>query len=190
MTAVVYFNGADQEWYRKPWHRISGCGPATAANMLAIYSRKDGSQSGLYAGDSDTFNIKDFIKHMDRVRRYVVPGPFGLTSATAFARFLSSYGDDAKCRLRPEIKKGLATRPEIEDYVKEELLMGKSLAMLILRHRDSAFDDFNWHWMNVTNLDTKAGSMSIGTYGERYEIDIERLLAGTDPLKNIKFVSL
>ena len=170
---TAYF-GADQEWFASKWHRMSGCGPQTAA-QIALYMAAafPDSCASLYRFGYPA-DKKDFAQHMAGVRKFVKPGPMGLTDPIEFANGLLAYAarygaDIIAQQISPKLSAGVAF-----GFFKQALLHGYLPALLLLRNPSPELDDFTWHWMTVTGCDEEKRTLTIATYGKRYEIPFDK----------------
>ena len=66
---------------------------------------------------------------------------------------------------------------EAETFIRKALQKNLPVAYLMLKHKDKALADLNWHWFMVTGYEIREGSMQLyyHTYGEEYMIDFPHL---------------
>ncbi len=169
---TAYF-GADQEWFSSKWHRMSGCGPQTAA-LIALYMAAAFPET---CGSLYRFALPahraDFAGHMSAVRKFVKPGPMGLTDPKVFADGVLAYANccDAQIiaqQISPRLSAGVAF-----GFFKQALLHGYLPALLLLRNPAPELDEFTWHWMAVTGCDDEKRTLTVSTYGKRYELPFD-----------------
>lgn len=173
MDGETAYYGADQEWFSSKWHRMSGCGPQTAA-LLALYMAAAFPQAcaSMYQFELPA-DKKDFAQHMAGVRKFVKPGPMGLTDPNEFAKGVLAYARQCGAeiiaqQISPTLSAGVAF-----DFFKQALRHGYLPALLLLRNPARELSDFTWHWMAVTGCDEEKRTLTISTYGKRYEIPFD-----------------
>jgi hypothetical protein len=164
------YYGADQEWFCSKWHRMSGCGPTTAA-LLLMYTAAAFPEScaALYPYTFPS-KKKEFADYMAQVREVVKPGMMGLTDPKQFARetleFAETHGGGIVAQqIRPQFSTGVAF-----GFFKEAIRHGYLPALLLLRNPAPELDDFTWHWMAVTGCDDETRMLTVSTYGQKHEI--------------------
>jgi hypothetical protein len=178
-TEIMYYGG-NQYWFPSKFHQLSGCGPIAAANITAYLAQTFSDKfSNLYSYEG-VINKKDFVKHMIEIRKYVKPGIFGLTSVQKFSNNVLSYAQSRGVSLIPHIfdKDGASMQAAL-NFIFQALCLKLPVAILVLKHPVKEFKDYVWHWMTITSLslDPKDNKyyISVSTYGERREIDLDLL---------------
>jgi len=168
------YYGADQEWFRTHWERLSGCGPATAA-LMTLYMAAAFPEccAGLYPYALPA-QKDDFAAHMAQVREFVKPGLMELTDPRQFARETLEFaetrgGGIIAQQIHHSLSAGVAF-----GFFRQALRHGYLPALLLLRNPSPELDDFTWHWMAVTGCDDEARTLTVSTYGREYEIAFDR----------------
>lgn len=178
-SETTYYGGS-QYWFPRKIHRLSGCGPVAAANITAYLAQAfPDSYYPLYTYEG-IFKKKDFVKHMVEIRKYVIPGMFGLTSVHQFIKNMMEYSQTRGVSLVPHILDDHATGiQQAVSFIFEALVQRIPVAILVLRHPVKEFADYVWHWMTITclSLDAKDDTyyIVVSTYGERREINFNLL---------------
>ena len=97
------YRGGDQEWYPDLWQRRAGCGPTTAAALLAYLSQTRPALAPLrpLAGGTRT----GFAQYMQALWPYVTPGARGLDKPESLVLGCRSFALSRGCRLEGEILK-------------------------------------------------------------------------------------
>ncbi|GFP76814.1 hypothetical protein [Clostridium fungisolvens] len=171
--------GGSQYWFPKKTHQLSGCGPVAAANITAYLSTLAPDKFSKLYPYKDIINKQDFIDHMIEVRKFVVPGMFGLTSVTQFSDNILAFCESRGVSLVPHILDEQANMQEAMDFILEALHLKLPLAILVLKHPVKELEDYTWHWMTITNLRFEPKNnkyyISVSTYGEFHEIDLDLL---------------
>ncbi|WP_160671454.1 hypothetical protein [Clostridium sp. C8-1-8] len=171
--------GGNQYWFPKKAHQLSGCGPVAAANITAYLSKLAPDKFNNLYPYKDIINKKDFVEHMIEVRKYVIPGMFGLTSVEQFSENVLSFSQSRGVSLVPHILDEQATMDNAIDFIYEALNLKLPIAILILKHPVKELEDYTWHWMTITNLlinpNNNKHYISVSTYGEFHQIDLDLL---------------
>ncbi|MBK1809281.1 hypothetical protein JHL18_01305 [Clostridium sp. YIM B02505] len=171
--------GGSQHWFPKKHHQLSGCGPVAAANITAYLSKLAPDKFSTLYPYKDIINKQDFIEHMIEVRKFVVPGMFGLTSVTQFSDNILAFSESRGVSLVPHILDEQANMQEAMDFILEALHLKLPVAILVLKHPVKELEDYTWHWMTITNLRFDSNNskyyISVSTYGEFHEIDLDLL---------------
>ena len=177
-----YF-GADQEWFSAHWHRISGCGPATAALMTMYMAAAFPDTCAALYRSALPAGKDDFVVHMAEVREYVTPGAMGLTDPKEFAHDVLEFAQHRGVRLvaqqiMPSLSAGVAF-----GFFKQALRHRYLPALLLLRNPSPELDDFTWHWMAAVGCDDEKRTLTVSTYGKRHEIDFDRAWVQNKPYR-------
>ncbi len=165
--------GADQHWYASQRHRMSGCGPTTAALMTMFMAAAYPEQCASLYPHPLPAKRADFAEHMAQVREFVKPGLMGLTDPKEFARGVLAFAEQCGAeilaqQISPKFSKGVAF-----GFFREALRHGYLPALLMLRNPTPELDEFTWHWMAVTGCDDEKRTLTISTYGQRYDLPFD-----------------
>ena len=148
--------GGNQDWYRDPWQRRAGCGPTTAATVLAYLAKAHPALSGLAPQGDPVWT--DFLAYMEELWAYVTPGSRGLDRPEAFTVGCRSFALSRGCVLTEQILEIPAldqgARPTLEAcraFLCAALNAGCPVAFLnfsngTLHNLDS------WHWVPLIAL--------------------------------------
>jgi len=178
-SEISYYGGS-QYWYPKKFNQLSGCGPVAAANITAYLSQTFPHKYNTLYPYKGIINKKDFVEHMVEIRKYVKPGIFGLTSVHQFSDNTLAFAKKKGVTLVPHILDDkTATIQEAITFMTDALSQKLPVAILILKHPLKEFKVYAWHWMTITdlklNLKDNTHYISVSTYGERQEINLELL---------------
>lgn len=152
--AVRY--GFDQEWYRTPWQRCSGCGPTAVANIVYYRSRTRGGT----VPDGRPPLRSDCLAIMEEVWEYVKPTIHGIPSSALLADDVRAYAKAKGPDIRPETLDIPASRPERPEFPRLLSFLGTALS----RDTPAAFLNLNnggekqldsWHWVTIIRLETE-----------------------------------
>ncbi len=167
------FFGADQQWFPKRWHSVSGCGPTTAA-LITMYMAQVFAESCAplypYPFPADK---ADFTAHMSEVRKFVKPGLMGLKSTAAFASGTAAFAKDRGVEIVPQVVQSSLNMQNAFGFIQKALEQRYMPALLILKNPSRELRDFHWHWMAVTGCDTDKQSVLVSTYGKEFELPFE-----------------
>lgn len=169
----VYFGGF-QEWYENEWHRMAGCGPTCAANLMAYLAWTRPGLKALYG--YDTMALPYFKRHMEEIYEYVIPGNMGLNRVEMFTDGIEGYTKSRGVTLIPhvfEVSGNLLKerRPseELASFVKAGLHADCPLAFLNLT-KGRVKNIQGWHWITITKADVEGGKVMACASDEGKEI--------------------
>jgi len=140
--------GCDQDWYGKPWQRLSGCGP-TCASMMALYQ----------VNPSKAPKTMDEAKTtMNAVWHYITPSFGGINRLDRFYNGFSNYLNTLNLphtNHALEIPKQIALRPqltEILDFIMTGLKQDSPIAFLNLNN-GKVHNLEAYHWVLIIGLE-------------------------------------
>ena len=153
--AVSY--GGDQAWYRGEWHRRAGCGPTTAANILAYLALTRPALRALYGFAS--LGKADFTLHMEDIYRFVSPGNRGLNRHEMFTDGVAKFASSRGVSLAPQVfnvvsnmVRSRAPADEMAQFVKKGLEADCPIGFLNLT-KGRVKNLHSWHWITLTAAD-------------------------------------
>ena len=168
-------HGANQYWFRKKIHGLSGCGPATSAVILSYMAQAFPEECSALYEHSTPAKRDEFTKFMQDVREYVKPGAMGLTDYKYFAEATIEYAKTKGVALKWQVVSKELSSGVAFGFIKRAVDERYMPALLILRNPEPELDEFTWHWMAVTGYDDEKNTVFISTYGEEYELDFEKV---------------
>jgi len=176
----ISYYGGNQYWFPKKFNQLSGCGPVVAANITAYLSQTFTDKYNALYPYKGIVNKKDFTMHMVEIRKYVKPGIFGLTSVNKFSDAVLAFSKIRGVSLTSHIlDEKTDSIQEAINFIFEALSQRLPIAILVLKHQNKEFKEYTWHWMTITGLNLNPQSnkcyISVSTYGERREIDLDLL---------------
>ncbi len=140
--------GCDQEWYGKPWQRLSGCGP-TAASMISLYQIHPKKKPKTIEDAKATMNI---------IWNYVTPGFGGINRLDRFYNGYSKYLTSLNIvhfNHALEIPKNIEHRPDLSQvisFIRSGLEDDAPVAFLNLNNGKVHNLDA-YHWVIINGLD-------------------------------------
>jgi hypothetical protein len=169
--------GCDQEWYSKPWQRLSGCGP-TAASMMALYQVHPNPLAK---------SIDEAKAVMNEVWNYVTPGFGGINRLDRFYKGYEKYLSTKNLSHLNhflEIPKAVTQRPALHvvtDFLTEGLSADAPIAFLNLNN-GKVHNLEAYHWVLITGLDISDPTRAMAHIldgGKRLIIDLSLWLETT-----------
>ena len=149
------YRGGDQEWYPDLWQRRAGCGPTTAAALLAYLSQTRPALAPLrpLAGGTRT----GFAQYMQALWPYVTPGARGLDKPESLVLGCRSFALSRGCRLEGEILKIPRRREDrptpaaCRDFLLRAL--DNDCPVAFLNYSNGALPNLDsWHWVPLIAL--------------------------------------
>ena len=160
--------GGSQEWYAERWHRLAGCGPTVAANLI------------WYAAGPDLGET--YLALQQKMFSYVTPGARGVNTSKMFTDGIKNFCTDNGLNFKTnvlEIPQILSKRPEINAanfFIAEALRADSPVAFLNLSN-GTLTNLENWHWVTITAYDDGSSAALICDQGEELTIDFREWLA-------------
>ena len=160
--------GGSQDWYEDRWHKMSGCGPVAASNLVWYMTRPKGGK-------------EQYLLLMREMYTYFVPGMRGINTSTLFSEGIMRYLTKNELRAVPQvldIPLRQRKRPDIDivrDFVLSALHLDAAVALLCLSN-GTVRNLENWHWVTIITLDADTMQAEICDYGKVLEIDISEWL--------------
>ena len=178
-SEISYYGGS-QYWFPKKLNQLSGCGPVAAANITAYLAQAFPDKYSALYPYKGIVNKTDFIEHMVKIRKYVKPGIFGLTSVRQFSDNVLAFSTKQGLSLMPHILDDkAASLQDALNFISKGLSQGLPVAILILKHPVKEFEEYTWHWMTITDLKLNSKEnvyyISVSTYGDHKEINLDLL---------------
>ncbi len=166
--------GGFQEWYAIDWHRMAGCGPTAASNLMAYLAHTRPALKALYGYDS--MSLKNFTRHMDDLYQFVTPGGMGLNKTEMFTggveRFAQSRGLTLKAHVFDVEGNLFRNRPPVTAlaaFVKAGLTADCPIAFLNLS-KGRVKNIQGWHWITLTKAEMDEHTLMVCASDEGHEI--------------------
>jgi hypothetical protein len=138
--------GCNQEWYKKAWKRMAGCGPTAAANIIMYYRKEIGTGKN------------NCVKLMNEMWEYITPTMRGVNTTNVFYKGLVSFADSKGIKLLydavdvPEKKEIRPAFKKIINFIKNSLENDVPLAFLNLCNGEEKLLD-KWHWVTLISIE-------------------------------------
>jgi hypothetical protein len=132
---------------------------------------------GLYPFDPAHVTRDDFISFFEIVFQYIYPGVRGLDSASKFENMLGHYIDAAGVSVHIDGLEGTEPYPVAEQFVLDSIDRGLPVMYLLLRHKDAAFSEYEWHWFTLTGYVREEDGIYVkaATWGREHSLHLGRL---------------
>ena len=166
----IYIGGS-QDWFDKRWHRIAGCGPVAASNLMWYTLRMHGEKSRYEA-------------LMREMYSFMTPGMHGVNKSELFTNAVLRYCAEAGLQINLnvlEIPKAASSRPDIDvvyEFLSKALRSDTPVAFLNLSN-GTVRNLEKWHWVTIIALDEACGLVEVSDYGKKLVIDISEWLKTT-----------
>ena len=160
--------GGSQEWYEKRWHRMSGCGPVAASNLIWHMTGTKGA-------------IVQYRELMLAMFDCVTPGRYGVNTSAIFCDGIARYCAKHGLSFAPhalDVPAPHKKRPSTEtarDFIAAALKGDSPVAFLNLSN-GSLGNLEAWHWVTIIALDTGTMLAEASDYGNKLELDISAWL--------------
>lgn len=168
--------GGSQEWYPGRRHRMSGCGPTAASNLIWYLTRSCADMQPLCdIGNGDQAH---FLALMQEMFTFVTPGIGGVHSSRLFVNGVIRYSEAHGVALTAQvldIPKKRRCRPSLEqmrEFILTALHSDTPVAFLnlsngTLRNLDA------WHWVTILSLEPDTMIAGISDLGRTLDVDLQ-----------------
>ncbi len=147
--------GGNQAWYPKYWARQAGCGPTSAANIMAYLAETRAEYAKLYEQKSRW--REDFVRLMEVLFDYVKPGPMGVNHVDKYISGVHRYAKSRGLFLKSNVLSveresiGNRNKKDLEEFVQKAMEEDAPIAFLNLSRGDE-IQLQNWHWITITSV--------------------------------------
>jgi hypothetical protein len=157
------FFGGNQDWYTAEWSRRAGCGPTSAANILAYLALTRPELKALYG--FETMSLAAFAQHMEDVYKFVTPGRMGLNRTEMFTDGVTSFSRSRGIFLTPHVfdvtsnmVRGRPPSAALAEFVKAGLSSDCPLGFLNLT-KGRVKNLQSWHWITITSASIEENAL-------------------------------
>lgn len=165
--------GGNQEWFIDPMMRLGGCAAETACDSSIWFTLHFGKH--LYPYDIHDLQKKDYRAFGARMKPYLRPRFRGIDRLSiyrdGFGAYLHQHGEDG---IQMEEFPGTMPAEAAFQRIREQIDAELPVPMLMLKHRDPAFEDFVWHWFILAGYDARRMAVKTVTYSEAQWVDFPR----------------
>lgn len=152
VTKQIHY-GTNQDWYRKRWQRMAGCGPSAVTNMIH-YHNSARSSVPVYRG----LTKSECLDLMNEIWNYVTPSLGGVSSTDMMCRGIEKYVKEKQLGLALnfiDIPRKKELRPELQQvlsFLVNALEQDTPIAFLNLEH-GTVYELESWHWVTIISLE-------------------------------------
>ena len=177
ITSQVFFGG-DQGWYAEESARRAGCGPTSAATILAYLALTRPKLRDLYG--AETMSVTAFTRHMEDLYKFVTPRNMGLNRTELFAEGTAAFASSRGISLLPHVfgvvsnmVRNRASTDELANFVRAGLASDCPVGFLNLT-RGRVSNLHSWHWITITAAQIGEGSLmaEASDEGQRMHFDL------------------
>lgn len=179
VDGIEYFGG-NQKWWTDKQLQSGGCGPVSAANILAYLALSNIKYRRLYEGNIKHITINDFLLHMDNVIEFLPPISLnksvssfirnntknipeitlGIPTLRKYINGLINYG----CSKGVQLNCYTLKDKNYKMFIKTALDNNKPIAMLNYYNKNLckvpftspeglfSFQSMNMHWVTITSM--------------------------------------
>ncbi len=167
------YYGGDQNWHTHGMMKLGGCSAVCACEQSIYLSKTFPALRKLYPYDPGHVSKDDFLRFFEIMFRYIYPGIGGLTSVDKFERMFQNYIETTGVCASLEKLDGHAPLSEAKQFVQDAITDGVPVMYLMLKHADPQFDEYEWHWFNLTGYEAQGDKMSVdfATWGTKCRFD-------------------
>ena len=169
--------GGNQSWFRDPVMKIGGCAAAAACDTclnLELYHNK----KGLYPYAATSLNKEDYISFSTTMKPYLRPRIGGITKLKIFVKGFEKY---LKERGHETIKasafEGDRHWMNAAGAIQNQIERGITIPFLLLRHKNSKFRFYTWHWFLIVGYEEIENEFYVktATYGNFHWVSLQEL---------------
>ncbi|HBU13344.1 MAG TPA: hypothetical protein DEB31_11705 [Clostridiales bacterium] len=170
------YYGGDQNWHTHKMMKLGGCSAVCACETCIWLAKTKPSLAGLYPYDTKYISKEDFLRFFETVFQFIHPGIGGLTSVEKFARMLHKYIDTTGVKARTRALGGNMPYAAAREFVRGAIDRGLPVMYLMLKHKDDAFADYEWHWFTLTGYEEVQGGMDVmfATWGKKHSFRLDQ----------------
>ena len=182
MKELEYFQidgaiGWNQNWF-SDWSMYDGGCAAVTACDLCIYLARQNRFSSAYPHDPFKPTKRDYLAFSKIMKPYLRPCPQGIDTLERYLSGLFAYWRDTGVSgLSGKGLAGTASWRQARDLIRRQIDSGMLVPCLLLYHKNSAFQDFQWHWFNLAGYEEFDGEFYVKavTYGSFYWLNLQEL---------------
>ena len=173
-TPDEVFIGGSQHWYDNRYHRMSGCGPTTAANLL-WYLAQSHEWKELYEADEP--GADSYISIHTGMFSCVTPGLMGVNSSAMFVNGIRKYAEAHRLNLRsyvldiPVFFKKRPAEYAVKGFIMKAMRADCPVAFLTLSNGNQKQLE-NWHWVTIIEFDDQSMNVCISDQGRILEVNL------------------
>ncbi len=179
---LLYFTvdgdyGWDQDKFPEFMMRLGGCAIVTACDCC-VYFRAYGGITEICPMDTQKITREGYLSFAGQMKAYLAPRAGGYNTLEMYMEKFGKYLDDVGCRrvgMRP--LHGEQSADEAKAALKGQIDRGLPVPILVLRHRNSLYKDYSWHWFILTGYRSAGNQFQVKavSYGSFVWFDFDDL---------------
>lgn len=169
--------GGNQDWFQNIVMNMGGCAAATACDSC-IYFAKEKGMTHLYPFDVQQLSKEEYTAFAMKMKPYIKPRVSGVKKLSmymeGFERYLADVGGSM---LKMEGFSGQHRWEEAREFIKGQINAGYPVPYLMLKHTNTAYKDFMWHWFLTIGYEENGREfrIAVATYGEKTIFSLQDL---------------
>ena len=145
--------GGNQNWMKSIMMRRGGCGAITASDCSILFAKNQGI-TAVCPFDPEEITKQAYVQFCHQMERYLWPRRHGIDRLEIFLDGYGKYLQDAGVNgITMTGLEGTEPYEAAEAAVIARIDAGLPVPMLLLRHKDRRFKDYNWHWFPLTGYE-------------------------------------
>lgn len=179
---VQGFYGGSQSWFWDPLLKMGGCAAVTACEVSAYLAGTFPDMRSLYPFEIDqskAITKPDFIQFGKLMKPHIPPRAGGVSKLSLYEDGFLSYVKTTGLSLEMDYLEGDEPYEKAEAFLKSKIDLGIAVPFLLLKHKDSEFTDYTWHWFTMTGYEEDIESLDFhaifSTYGKQHKVSFRRL---------------
>lgn len=170
--------GGNQEWFSNFMMRLGGCAAETACDSSVYFAREKGITQA-YPYDAQHLTRKEYVEFSKIMEPYLKPRRSGIDRLDIF---MDGYGrylmDRGITQVTMSGLEGYESVEKARAALIAQIDSGLPVPVLVLKHKNRKFRDYNWHWFLVNGYKTINESRTLikaVTYSEYQWLPFEEL---------------
>ncbi|MEG0585046.1 MAG: hypothetical protein RR504_01490 [Christensenellaceae bacterium] len=170
------YYGGDQNWHTHKLMKLGGCSAVCACETCMYLAKTRPDLKSLYPFDIQNLTKQDFLKFFEIMFQFLHPGIGGLTSIDKFTRMFKKYLNTTNAKLEVLTLSGKEDVETAKKFVKNAIDRDVPVMFLMLKHCDFDFDEYEWHWFNITGYEIQDENMTVcfATWGNRHCFNFDK----------------
>ncbi len=170
--------GWRQDLFTDPWMKLGGCGAVTACDSCIHLARQFGLRH-LYPFDCNDLTDKDYIAFSKIMKPFLSPRISGIDTleiyVDGFYDYLHSVGDE---NIKVSAIYSDTEYKKLRDAVVSHIDSNIIVPVLLLKHKNPSFENFEWHWFWLGGYIEYADTLMVKavTYGTYNWLDFREMM--------------
>lgn len=171
--------GWNQDWFPDLFMRMGGCAAVTACDSCVYFALRRG-RPGLvpFAPVTENLSREDYLLLARNMKPCLHPRMRGIDKLELYQEGMGRYLQKAgERRLDVGALHGEAPYEAAERRIGEQIDGGYPVPFLTLRHKNPAFENYEWHWYLLLGYDRRPDTTLVQavTYSRRTWLDFRKL---------------